>query len=99
MDLKVLAPTTKLVNVTAALKAASGYTFEEVKAGAQSALEALFTGALLGKSVTTARLLTLLCGVEGMENMHLSAPTADVSVSATELPTLGAVMFSELTEA
>ena len=99
VDLKVLAPTTKRVNVTAALKAASGYTVEEVKAGAQSALEALFTGALLGKSVTTARLLTLLCGVEGMENVHLSAPTADVSVSATELPTLGAVTFSELTEA
>ena len=49
--------------------------------------------------MTTARLLTLLCGVEGMENVHLSAPTADVSVSATELPTLGAVTFSELTEA
>ena len=99
VDVKVLAPTVETVAVTAALKAAPGYTFAEVKAGAQSALEALFTGELLGKSVTTARLLTLLCGVEGVENVHLTAPAADVAVDATELPMLGTVTLSELTEA
>ena len=99
VDVKVLAPTVETVAVTAALKAAPGYTFAEVKAGAQSALEALFTGELLGKSVTTARLLTLLCGVEGVENVHLTAPAADVTVDATELPMLGTVTLSELTEA
>ena len=99
VDVKVLAPTVETVAVTAALKAAPGYTFAEVKAGAQSALEMLFTGGLLGKSVTTARLLTLLCGVEGVENVHLTAPAADVAVDATELPMLGTVTISELTEA
>ena len=99
VDVKVLAPTVETVAVTAALKAAPGYTFAEVKAGAQSALETLFTGGLLGKSVTTARLLTLLCGVEGVENVHLTAPAADVAVDATELPMLGTVTLSELTEA
>ena len=99
VDVKVLAPTVETVAVTAALKAAPGYTFAEVKAGAQSALEALFTGELLGKSVTTARLLTLLCGVEGVENVHLTAPAADVAVGSTELPMLGTVTISELTEA
>ena len=98
-DVKVLAPTVETVAVTAALKAAPGYTFAEAKAGAQSALEALFTGGLLGKSVTTARLLTLLCGVEGVENVHLTAPAADVAVGSTELPMLGTVTISELTEA
>ena len=44
VDVKVLAPTVETVAVTVALKAAPGYTFAEVKAGAQSALEALFTG-------------------------------------------------------
>lgn len=87
------------VAAAAALKAAPGYTFAEAKAGAQSALEALFTGGLLGKSVTTARLLTLLCGVEGVENVHLTAPAADVAVGSTELPMLGTVTISELTEA
>ena len=99
VDVKVLTPTVETVAVTAALKAAPGYTFAEVKAGAQSALETLFTGGLLGKSVTTARLLTLLCGVEGVENVHLTAPAADVAVDATELPMLGTVTLSELTEA
>ena len=99
VDVKVLAPAVETVAVTAALKAAPGYTFAEAKAGAQSALEALFTGGLLGKSVTTARLLTLLCGVEGVENVHLTAPAADVAVDATELPMLGTVTLSELTEA
>lgn len=99
VDVKVLAPTVETVAVTAALKAAPGYTFAEAKAGAQSALEALFTGGLLGKSVTTARLLTLLCGVEGVENVHLTAPAADVAVGSTELPMLGTVTLSELTEA
>ena len=99
VDVKVLAPAVETVAVTAALKAAPGYTFAEVKAGAQSVLEALFTGGLLGKSVTTARLLTLLCGVEGVENVHLTAPAADVAVGSTELPMLGTVTISELTEA
>ena len=99
VDVKVLAPAVETVAVTAALKATPGYTFAEVKAGAQSALEMLFTGGLLGKSVTTARLLTLLCGVEGVENVHLTAPAADVAVGSTELPMLGTVTISELTEA
>ena len=99
VDVTVLAPAVETVAVTAALKAAPGYTFAEAKAGAQSALEALFTGELLGKSVTTARLLTLLCGVEGVENVHLTAPAADVAVGSTELPMLGTVTISELTEA
>lgn len=99
VGVKVLAPAVETVAVTAALKVAPGYTFAEVKAGAQSALEALFTGELLGKSVTTARLLTLLCGVEGVENVHLTAPAADVAVGSTELPMLGTVTLSELTEA
>ena len=99
VDVKVLAPAVETVAVTAALKATPGYTFAEAKASAQSALEALFTGELLGESVTTARLLTLLCGVEGVENVHLTAPAADVAVGSTELPMLGTVTISELTEA
>lgn len=42
---------------------------------------------------------TLLCGVEGVENVHLTAPAADVAVGSTELPMLGTVTISELTEA
>ena len=99
VDLKVLAPTERSIAVSAALKTASGYGFAEVKARAEAALRAHFTGALLGRSVPTAELLTLLYGVEGVENVHLTVPTADTAVSATELPTLGTLTLSELTEA
>lgn len=99
VDVEVKAPTAKTVAVTAQLKAASGYTFTEVKERAAAALGALFTGELLGQSVPTARLLTLLYGVEGVENVHLTAPAADVSVGTTELPTLGTLTLTELTEA
>ena len=37
--------------------------------------------------------------VEGVENVHLTAPAADVAVGSTELPMLGTVTLSELTEA
>ena len=99
VDLKVLAPTEKTVAVSAALEAASGYSFAEVKERAETALRAYFTGALLGRNVRTAELLTMLYGVEGVENVHLTAPTADVTAAATELPTLGTLTLSELTEA
>ena len=99
VDLKVFAPTERAVAVSAALKTASGYGFAEVKTRAEAALRAHFTGALLGRSVPAAELLTLLYSVEGVENVHLAAPTADVTAAATELPTLGTLTLSELTEA
>ena len=62
MDVKVLRAGGRDGGGDGGAQGGTGYTFAEAKAGAQSALEALFTGELLGKSVTTARLLTLLCG-------------------------------------
>ena len=78
----------------------ASYTLEDYfRKNFDPGIMALFTGELLGKSVTTARLLTLLCGVGGVENVHLTAPAADVAVGSTELPMLGTVTISELTEA
>ena len=44
----------------------------------------------------TAKLASILYGVEGVKNCHLLTPSADVSVSATELPVLGTVTITEL---
>lgn len=41
-------------------------------------------------------LAALLYGVEGVENCHLLAPTADIAVRATELPVLGTVTVTEM---
>lgn len=57
---------------------------------------AYFTGERLGEAVYTAKLASILYGVEGVKNCHLLTPSADVSVSATELPVLGTVTITEI---
>lgn len=44
----------------------------------------------------TAKLASILYGVEGVKNCHLLTPDEDVSVSATELPVLGTVTITEI---
>lgn len=99
VDVQVLAPEEESVAVTAELKAAEGYSFAEAKANAERALAALFTGELLGKSVSAAHILSLLYNTEGVENVHMSAPTADTDAAADVLPVLGTVTLSEMEEA
>ena len=98
VDLRVLAPTEKPVEVKAALSVAVGYDFQEVRRRAEAALRRYFTGAMLGKSVPTVQLLTLLYGVEGVENVHMSLPSADAAALDSELPTLGTLTLSEMTK-
>ncbi len=93
VDVCVLAPTLKTVNVSAALAAED---FEAAKANAERALRAFFTGEKLGKSVLTAELLSLIFAAEGVENCHLSAPGVDVAVGETELPVLGTLSITEM---
>ena len=69
---------------------------QEITDAATVALQAYFTGERLGEAVYTAKLASILYGVEGVKNCHLLAPEADVSVSATELPVLGAVTLTEI---
>lgn len=96
VDVTVKAPTEKAVDITAELKAQPGWGFAEIADAAKSALGAYFTGERLGEDIYTARLAALLYGVEGVENCHLLAPTADIAVRATELPVLGTVTVTEM---
>lgn len=98
VDVEVLAPTEVAVSVTAALRPAEGYGFDEVKANAEAALAAFFNGSLLGRSVSAAGVLTLLYTTEGVANVHMSAPTEDVAAADDALPVLGTVTLTELTE-
>lgn len=98
VDVQVKTPVKKTVNVTAELLPEQGWSFQEIKDGAEAALRAYFTGERLGESVYTAKLASLLYGVEGVANCHLLAPTADLTVAATELPVLGTVTLTELGE-
>ena len=96
VDVEVKAPTEKTVNMSAELTAEQGWTMQEITDAATAALQAYFTGERLGEAVYTAKLASILYGVEGVKNCHLLTPDEDVSVSATELPVLGAVTLTEI---
>ena len=96
VDVEVKAPTEKTVNMSAELTAEQGWTMQEITDAATAALQAYFTGERLGEAVYTAKLANILYGVEGVKNCHLLTPSADVSMSATELPVLGTVTITEI---
>jgi len=96
VDVAVKAPTERTIPVRAELTAEQGWTMQEITDAATAALQTYFTGERLGEAVYTAKLASILYGVEGVKNCHLLAPEADVSVSATELPVLGAVTLTEI---
>lgn len=96
VDVEVKAPTEKTVNMSAELTAEQGWTMQEITDAATAALQAHFTGERLGEAVYTAKLASILYGVEGVKNCHLLTPDEDVSVSATELPVLGTVTITEI---
>lgn len=95
VDVQVHAATVQTVNVTAALSIGEGYDFSDVKAHAEAAVRACFGGERMGKSVHTAKLIASLCGVDGVENVKLNAPSADVAVSATGVAVAGTVTLTE----
>ena len=96
VDVEVKAPTEKTVNMSAELTAEQGWTMQEITDAATAALQAYFPGERLGEAVYTAKLANILYGVEGVKNCHLLTPSADVSMSATELPVLGTVTITEI---
>ena len=55
VDIEVSAPSTTAVDVTAALTLSDGYTFSAVRAAAEAALTAYFSGARLSKAIIRRR--------------------------------------------
>lgn len=95
VDLRVLAPAVKTVDVTAELTVAEGYSAATVKAAAKKALEDFFAADLLGRGVRRAALGDVLFHTEGVENYTLTAPAADLAAEDTALPVLGTVTLTE----
>lgn len=91
VDVQVLAPTASEVPVEAEVQVEEGRDFEAVQARVAAALAGLFSGALLGKGMTMARLGQTIYAVEGVTNYRLFSPTADLAADPVVLPTLGAV--------
>ena len=93
VDLRVLAPTLRTVDVSVAVKAED---FAAAKARVEAALRAYFTGEKLGKSVLRAKLIALVASVEGVENCTLTAPAEDLTLGAAELAVAGALNVTEM---
>ena len=98
VDVEVCAPQEQTVDVTVAIQAAEGYTYDQAEDEADAAIRAHFTGDLLGKGVTLAELGHLLYSLESVSNYHFTAPAADVAAVVTALPRLGSLTISDMTE-
>ena len=98
VDVEVCTPQEQTVDVTVAIQAAEGYTYDQAEDEADAAIRAHFTGDLLGKGVTLAELGHLLYSLESVSNYHFTAPAADVAAVVTALPRLGSLTISDMTE-
>ena len=96
VDVQVLAPVEEAANVAAAVAAEDGYSFEEVRIRVEQALAAFFNGRLLGKGVRVAELNSLIFQLEGVQNVKLSAPAADIAARQGVLPKAGTVSITEM---
>lgn len=91
VDVQVLAPTTRAVDVSVSVRVADNYDSETVLERVRTGLTSWFSGQRLGKDVLLAQLGAVVYSVDGVENYAFSAPAADVTVDESVLPTLGSL--------
>lgn len=71
-------------------------SFEEVKARCQAALHDYFLSQQVGESLMCARLLAALCALEGVRNVTLLSPAADVRAAADEIIRPGEIAIARM---
>lgn len=89
VDVAVKAPAIRTVDVALTVTPEEGADGAAVKAGAEAALRAFFSGERLSRDVLVAELYQLVFSLEGVANCAISVPAADVAVAGGELPQLG----------
>ena len=95
VDVTVMAPTVRTVDVALKLWPKSGVAFDTAKQAVQEALETYFTGKLLGKSFYLAALGSVIYATGVAENYAISQPAADFAGEKTVLPRLGTLTITE----
>ena len=96
VTVKVLAPATRRVNVSVAVKPREGADQETVLEAARQAVAGFFGGRLLGRAVLLAELGNRLYELEGVENYRFTAPAEDLPADSTVLPVLGTLEVTAL---
>ena len=89
MDVRVIAPTVEIVDVSVKLWVDAEWDFDEVARAVRSRLENWFNGERLGQPLPRAQLIALIYGVDGVANCQLASPAADLSLDSVTLPVLG----------
>ena len=95
VNVQVKAPTAATVNVAVTVKTAEGTDFANVKTAVEADLAEQFNGKLLGRGVKLAELNSRIYALPGVENCHITVPSADLAANDTVLPVLGTVTVTE----
>lgn len=95
VDVDVLAPTAKAVDVAVTLSVKPGTDFSAVRGLVESTVTGWFTGQRLGQPVLRAELTALIFGVDGVANCAVTAPAADLAADGAVLPVLGSLSVTE----
>ena len=95
VNVQVKAPTAATVDVAVTVKTAEGTDFANVKTAVETDLAEQFNGKLLGRGVKLAELNNRIYALPGVENCHITAPSADLAANDTVLPVLGTVTVTE----
>lgn len=96
VDVEVLAPIAKNVDVTVQVAAADGTVFETVKPLVEQAVTGLFGGQLLGKPLLRAELGSRIYAVEGAANSPHHGPGLGCDRGQRDAPLLGTLTVTEM---
>lgn len=94
VQVEVRPATRTLVNVTGVLTAAPGYDAAALRAAAADAIALYLTDLIIGEAALRAEIISRVMDIEGVANITLSAPTADVTPAATEKLAAGAITLA-----
>lgn len=89
VDVKVLPPEMVTVDLNLAVTAAAGYDAGETAERVRAAVSGWFTGERLGTDVLRAELVSLVFGLECVQNCVVEEPAEDVTIEEKELPMIG----------
>jgi uncharacterized phage protein gp47/JayE len=93
-DLDVLSATSASVSVTGTLYVQTAYSTTVVRDAVYAAITEYMQALPVGGAVKLAKLYDVIMGVQGVNNVHLTAPTADTTVAAGSVPVPGLALSS-----
>lgn len=95
VDVTVMAPEVKKVDVEVEILPKKDVQFEDAQAAVRTAMQTFFTGELLGEAVYRTRLGKAIFDTGMVENYVLVKPEKDISAEDRQLPQLGTLTVTE----